>query len=99
MALRGQLTYAGDGKKPALISSVGENGELRKLIKDGDWNDVEIIARGNVLIQIFNGRVTSALIDDDTKGRKMSGEIGIQLHRLPNCSMKMETRHIRIKQF
>ena len=50
-------------------------------------------------IQLFNGRVMSALIDDDTNGRKMQGEIGIQLHRLPNAAMKMETRNIRLKTF
>jgi len=29
----------------------------------------------------------------------MQGEIGIQLHRLLNCLMKMEIRSIRIKTF
>lgn len=99
LALRGQLGYIAEGSKPAMMGAVGSNGELRTLIKDNDWNDVEIIARDNVLIQIFNGRVMSALVDDDTKGRKMQGEIGIQLHRLPNAAMKMETRNIRIKEF
>jgi hypothetical protein len=58
-----------------------------------------VIARGNTLIQLINGRVMSALIDDDTAGRKMQGEIGIQLHRLPKAAMKIETRNLRIKTF
>jgi hypothetical protein len=99
VALRGQLAYIGVGKKPAMVGSVGDNQQLKSLIKDNDWNDVDIIARDNILIQFWNGRLMSALIDDDTKGRKMQGEIGIQLHRLPNASMKMETRNIRIKNF
>ena len=33
----------------------------------------------------------------DTAGRKMQGEIGIQLHRLPKAAMKMEVRNLRIK--
>lgn len=99
LALRGQLTYIADGKKPAKVGAVGENAELKGLIKENDWNDVDIIARGNILIQLFNGRVMSALIDDDASGRKMQGEIGIQLHRLPNAAMKMETRNIRLKTF
>ena len=98
-ALRGQIAYIANGKKPAMIGSVGDNAQLKSLIKENDWNDVDIIARGNVLIQLFNGRVMSELIDDDTAKRKMEGEIGIQLHRLPNCSMKMETRNIRLKTF
>lgn len=99
VALRGQLAYIANGKKPAMVGSVGDNAQLKGLIKENDWNDVDIIARGNTVIQLFNGRVMSALIDDDTAGRKMQGEIGIQLHRLPNAAMKMETRNIRLKTF
>jgi hypothetical protein len=80
-----------------MVGSVGDNNELKGLIKENDWNDVDIIARGNTIVQLFNGRVMSALIDDDTAGRKMEGEIGIQLHRLPNAAMKMEVRNIRLK--
>jgi hypothetical protein len=98
-ALRGQFTYIGEGKKPALVGSLADSAQLKGFIKDNDWNDLEIIARGNILIQLINGHVMSQLIDDDTAGRKMQGEIGIQLHRLPNAAMKMEVRNIRIKNF
>jgi hypothetical protein len=99
LALRGQLTYIGNGKKPAWVGSLGDNAQLRGLIKENDWNDLDIIARGNTLIQLINGHVMSALVDDDSSGRKMEGEIGIQLHRLPNAAMKMEARNIRLKTF
>jgi len=99
VALRGQITYIGNGEKPAMLGTVGADDRLKSLIKIDDWNDVEIIARGNVLIQLWNGRVMSQLIDDDVSQRKMQGEIGIQLHRLPNAAMKIETRNIRLKTF
>jgi len=35
----------------------------------------------------------------DTANRKMQGEIGIQLHKLPNAAMEMEARNIRLKTF
>lgn len=95
LALRGQFTEIEDGKKPALMAAVGDNAELKSIIKGDGWNDVDIIARGNTLIQMWNGRVMSMLIDDDTPNRKMDGLIGIQLHRGP--AMKMEVRNIRIK--
>lgn len=41
----------------------------------------------------------SILIDDDKAARKMKGEIGIQLHLLPNAAMKMEVKNIRLKGF
>ncbi len=75
------------------------NEELKSVIKSGDWNDMDIIARGNTLIQMINGRVMSILIDDDKAHRKLEGEIGIQLHRVPGTAMTIETRNIRIKSF
>jgi len=96
LALRGQISYIGDGKKTGAIGSVGDGDELKKLIKIGDWNDIHIIARGNIIIQLINGHVMSQIIDDDKSGRKMAGLIGIQLHVTPGA-MKIEARNIRLK--
>lgn len=95
VAPRGMFTLIPDGGKPALVGSLGDSEELKKLIHAG-WNDLWIIARGNQLIQVLNGRVMSALIDDDKAGRKMEGLIGIQVHRGP--PMKIEVRNIRLKK-
>ncbi|MBI1788961.1 MAG: DUF1080 domain-containing protein [Acidobacteria bacterium] len=95
LALRGQFTYIGEGQKPALAGSLGDNAALKEFIKPEDWNDLHLIARGNTLIQILNGHVMSMLIDDDTAGRKLDGLIGIQVHLGP--PMKIEVRNIRIK--
>jgi hypothetical protein len=95
LALRGQATYVGDGKKPGIVGTLGDSNELKALIKGEDWNTMHIIARGNTLVQILNGRVMSMLIDDDTANRKMDGLIGIQVHLGP--PMKIEVRNIRIR--
>lgn len=97
LALRGQVAEIPEGKKPGAISSIGTDAELRSLIKDNDWNEIHIIARGNVLMQMINGHLMSSVIDDDTANRRSKGEIGLQLHRLPNAAMKIEARNIRIK--
>jgi hypothetical protein len=97
LALRGQFVYIPDGKKPGMVSSLGSDEELKSFIKVQDWNEMHIIARGNVLIQMMNGHVMSEVIDDDKTARKMSGLIGIQLHKTTG-PMKMETRAIRIKE-
>ena len=99
LSLRGQLAQAINHEKPVVLGSVGGNDKLKSFIKPDDWNDVDIIARGNVLIQLWNGHLMSELIDDDTSARKNQGEIGIQLHRLPNCAMKIEVRNISLKTF
>jgi hypothetical protein len=79
-----------------VVGSLGDEDELKALIKGDGWNDLHIIARGNTLIQILNGRVMSMLIDDDTANRKMDGLIGIQVHKGP--PMKIEVREIRLKK-
>lgn len=97
LAMRGQFTYIGAGGKPGLVGSLGDSNELKGFIHDGGWNSLEIVARGNILIQVLNGHVMSMLIDDDTANRKMDGLIGIQVHRGP--PLKIEVRNIRIKTF
>ena len=98
LALRGQISYIPDGKAPGAIGSLGAADQLKGLIKNDDWNELDIIARGNTLIQLVNGHVMSMVIDDDKANRKMDGEIGIQLHMLDD-GMKIEARDIRIKMF
>jgi hypothetical protein len=95
LALRGQSNYIATGQKPGVVGSLGEGAELKALIHGDDWNAMHIVARGNVLMQYLNGRLMSALIDDDTVNRKMDGLIGIQVHKGP--SMKMEARNIRLR--
>jgi Domain of Unknown Function (DUF1080) len=96
VAMRGQITYIPDGKKPGVLGSLGDANELKNIIKSEDWNGLDILARGNTIVQLINGRVTSMLIDDDTANRRMDGLIGIQIHLGP--PMKIEARNIRIKK-
>jgi hypothetical protein len=96
LAMRGQFSYIGAGKKPGMLGSLGSGDELKALIHGGGWNSLDIMARGNTLAQTFNGRLMSMLIDDDTANRKMSGLIGIQVHKGP--PMKVEVKNIRIKK-
>jgi hypothetical protein len=97
LALRGQISYVPNGKKVGFIGSTGGD-ELKALIKNDDWNDLHIIARGNTLIHMINGRVMSVVIDDDSENRKMEGKIGIQLH-VTKAAMKIEARNIQLKTF
>jgi hypothetical protein len=98
LTLRGQLAYVADGQKAGSVASIGATDELKALIRTEDWNDMHIIARGNTLIQLINGRVMSMLLDDDKANRKMDGKIGIQLH-VTKDAMKIEARNIRLKTF
>jgi hypothetical protein len=97
LAMRGQFSYIPQGGKPGLVGSLGDGNELKARIKGEDWNDLHLIARGNTIAQLLNGRLTSMVIDDDVEGRKLDGLIGIQVHKGP--PMKIEVRNIRLKTF
>jgi hypothetical protein len=96
LAVRGQLTRVVGGRPPVLVSSLGDAGELAAPITD-DWNAVHIMARGNLLTHIVNGRVMSVTVDDDGPNRPADGLIGVQVHVGP--PMKVEYRNIRLKNW
>jgi hypothetical protein len=98
LALRGQMNRIdGESQAKLILGSLGDSAQLASQLKKQDWNEVHIIARGNTLIQILNGQVMSALIDDDAPGRRSEGVIGFQLHVGP--PMKIEFRNIRMKSY
>jgi 3-keto-disaccharide hydrolase len=96
LAVRGQLTRVVGGRPPVLVSSFGDANELGALVTD-DWNGVHIMARGNTLTHIVNGRVMTVVIDDDAPNRPGDGLIGVQVHVGP--PMKVEYRNIRLKNW
>jgi len=83
---------------PPLRGQIGqvEDGEaLKAIIKINDWNQFQVIARGNTLIHILNGHVTALFVDDDQANRAMKGLIGVQLH--VGAPMKVEFRNVYLK--
>jgi hypothetical protein len=98
LAMRGQYTYIPSSGGPKIVGALQKgDDDLKGIIKANDWNQVHIIARGNMIAEILNGHVTSALMDDDSKGRALSGLIGFQMH--VGDPMKVEFRNIWLKQY
>ncbi len=98
LAPRGTFSYAAAENKPGTMGAVGDPGELRGFIRDNDWNDIHVVARGDTLVHLLNGHVMCVFLDDDPTHRKRDGLIGIQLH-VTAAGMKIEARNIRIKMF
>ena len=46
---------------------------------DGEWNQIQIIARGNTLVHIINGQVITISIDDNPADRAHQGILSLQL--------------------
>ena len=88
IAWRGQVVRAEQGKRPRLLSMLGDPDELKAAIKINDWNQVHIIARGNTLIHIINGRTMSIFIDDDATMAAAQGVIGLQIEGTGKVSFR-----------
>jgi Domain of Unknown Function (DUF1080) len=97
LAMRGQMTVVPDGSGPRILGALQTGpDDLKGIIKPNDFNQVHIIARGEVIIEILNGHMTSMLVDHDTKNRAMSGLLGFQMH--VGEPMKVEFRNIWMKK-
>ena len=83
------------GKKPRLLSTLGDSDTLKSFIKVGDWNQMHVIARGNTMIHMVNGHVTSIFIDDDPSMAVAEGVIGLQIEGGGN--VKVSFRNIWLK--
>ncbi len=96
LAPRGVMATRKDqDPKGKILGNIHSSDELRGFLKINDWNTMHVIARGNLLIHIYNGKVMSVFLDDDAKNRMMKGLLGFQIHVGP--PMKVEFRNIFIK--
>ena len=95
VAQRGEMVNVqADGNK-RVVGTFSSSQEIEAALKKGDWNDYIIIARGNHLTHIINGRVTVDVTDDQAAKRAKSGVLALQLHAGP--PMTVQFKNIRIK--
>ena len=84
--------YEEKGRGRNVMKTMDEGWQKAKdLLREGDWNEYEILVQGSRIRLMFNGRVTI-----DTKDHEsLSGVIGFQLHT--GDPMKVEFRNIKLK--
>lgn len=96
LAPRGQIARVTAGAVRKLIATTGGADDLKAHLKTGDWNQMHIVARGNVLMHVVNGRLMAALVDEDPQWRSLEGLLGLQLHA--GKPMRIEFRNIRLRR-
>ena len=96
LALRGDISRVDPDGVSRIIGNVGNKEELASIIKDADWNEYHLVVIGNVMTHLLNGRVVSIVYDEDPKGRRSEGLLGVQVHTGP--PMKIEYRNFRLKE-
>jgi hypothetical protein len=96
LAMRGQKTAVAADHRPKLVEQFADSDQLAKTIKNRQWNEYDIIARGNHLVQKINGRLMIDVTDNDPERRKLEGILALQIH--VGEPMKVQFRNIRLKQ-
>jgi hypothetical protein len=94
MAWRGQVVE-GFGMKPRrLVGTIGDRTELGKLVKQNDWNEYVVIARGGVFMHVVNGQLMAAMVDDDPdSSNNQAGLFGIEIE----ATTKVSVRNVWVK--
>lgn len=106
LALRGQKTVIepvekdpankkGKSHKVNVTGSVGDSDEIQAAIKQGDWNEYKVVAKGNHLQHFINGKQTIDVTDNDAKGAAKSGVLALQIHQGP--AMKVQFKDLVLK--
>src|SRR5262245_30820275 len=99
LAQRGQKTVikeGDDGKtKIEVTGSLGKSEDIQANIKNEDWNDYVVIAKGNHFQHFINGQQTVDVTDEQPSKAAKSGVLALQIHAGP--PMVVQFKNIRIK--
>lgn len=68
--------------KVEVAGSLGDSNEIQSAIKDDQWNEYRIVAKGNHLQHFINGKQTVDVIDEHPKAAK-EGVLALQIHQGP----------------
>ena len=95
LAWRGQVVEGFGDKRKRLMGTIGDRSALGELVKQNDWNEYVVIARGGTFLHIVNGQLMAAMIDDDaTSSNNWSGQFGIEIE----ATTKVSVRNLWVKK-
>lgn len=92
----GQAVELREGLPNVLLATLETPDEAVSWWKKGDWNQEEIIARGNVLTHIINGHVITITYDDNAAKRVTKGGV-IAFQIEAGGDFKVSARNIWLK--
>lgn len=94
MAKRGYKTvWKEDGSKQEEKLDKSDD-DIKKLVKENDWNDYVLVAKGNHVTISLNGTVTCEMTDDSPHALK-DGVLALQLHQ--GFTMEVQFKDVKIK--
>lgn len=107
LAQRGQQTkIVPQAKDPAnsksqdfkveVTGSVGDTNEIQAGIKQEDWNEYKVVAKGNHVEHFINGKKTVDVTDEDAAHAPKDGILALQIHVGP--PMVVQFKDIVLKE-
>ena len=77
------------------VTAFADDAELQKVYREGEWNDLRVVAKGSALAMWVNGVRMASVMDGRSSYLPEKGYISIQLHQ--GRPMKAEFRDIRVR--
>jgi hypothetical protein len=96
LADRGQKVFINEDGSKTVGGSTGDADQIQASIKPGEWNDYEVIARGNHLVHKINGMTTVDVSDQDKSKRSLSGVLAFQIHA--GEPMEVQFKEVELKR-
>jgi hypothetical protein len=94
-----RLVYPpGNAAASALPAILADGSVIRDSLRDGDWNDLKITARGSHLVHQVNGYVTADILDEDPVLSQNSGVLGLEVYYLRGNNFKIEFKDLFLKR-
>ncbi len=90
LAYRAQSVIMKPGVGPEIVKVLGDRAELQKRVRKEDWNEVHIVARGNLLQHYTNGVLMAEVRDEDPDKRSVAGSPHCPFHFNPDSEVESD---------
>ena len=95
LAWRGQVVEGFGAKSKRLMGNIADREALGNVVRQNDWNQYTVIARGGTFLHILNGQLMAVMIDDDPESsNNQPGLIGIEIE----ATTKVSVRNMWVKK-
>ena len=89
LAWRGQVVEGFGSTRKTLMGTIGDREALGGIVRQNDWNQYIVIARGGTFIHIVNGQLMAVMVDDDpASSNNQAGLFGIEIEATTKVSVR-----------
>ena len=95
LAWRGQVVEGFGARSKTLMGTIADRDALGAVVKQNDWNQYIVIARGGTFMHVVNGQLMAVMIDDDPQSsNNQPGLFGIEIE----ATTKVSVRNMWVKK-